>query len=116
MNQNTTSEIHLKIDLDDSKIPKRITWKASDTGEREKECKAFMLSIWDAAEKNTLRIDLWTKDMRIDEMTSHFFQTLVTLAESYERATSVKIAGDVKQFCQGLSGKIEQQLSIGKQS
>lgn len=46
-----------------------------------------MLAFWDGAEKTALRIDLWTKDMMIDEMTDFFYQTLVTMADTYNRAT-----------------------------
>ena len=37
-----------------------------------------MLSVWDAVKtQETLRIDLWTKDMPVDEMKLFFHQTLV---------------------------------------
>ncbi len=112
MKQNIASEIRLKIQLDENKIPQKLSWLASDTGEQEKECKAFNLAIWDAADKSTLRIDLWTKDMPVDEMTKHFFQTLISLSETYERATSVKgIVGEVRTFSESLSKKISAQLA-----
>ena len=34
------------------------------------------MSIWDEKTKETLRIDLWTKDIRVDEMKHFFHQTL----------------------------------------
>ena len=43
--------------------------------------------FWDGAEKTALRIDLWTKEMMVDEMTDFFYQTLMTMADTYNRAT-----------------------------
>src|SRR5579863_8843132 len=84
-----TSEIHLDIQLDENKLPETIHWHATDAGiESKKTCKSFLLAIWDAAQKNTLRMDLWTKDMPLDEMKRFFFETLVTMADTYSRATS----------------------------
>jgi gliding motility-associated protein GldC len=43
------------------------------------EAKAIMLSVWDSKEKESMRIDLWTKEMPVDEMKIFFHQTLVCL-------------------------------------
>ncbi len=111
MSTPDSSEIRLKVELGTDKIPNRITWEATGTGEPEKECKAFMLSIWDAVDNNTLRIDLWTKDMRMDDMSNHFFQTLITLAETYERAThTTEVVSAMKKFCEEQSKKISAQM------
>ena len=66
------SEIKINIDLDSNNIPERLQWEASDGGQELSECKAAFLSFWDTKSKETLRIDLWTKEMRTDEM-KHFF-------------------------------------------
>ena len=109
---SATSEIRLKIELDEQKIPKKLSWEATDTGEVEKECKAFNLAIWDAVDKSTLRIDLWTKDMPVNEMTAHFFQSLMSLSEVYERATGTKgVTADMKVFGEKLAEKIKGQLN-----
>lgn len=108
---NNTSEIRINVQLDSDKIPQRITWQASETGEPQKECKAFNLSIWDAADRSTLRIDLWTKDMPVNEMTTHFFQTLLSLSEAYERATGTKdVVGEMKAFSERLANKVGEQM------
>ncbi len=85
---NKKSEISLKVELDVNNIAEKITWKADDASEKEKEAKAFLLSIWDKEEKETLRVDLWTKDMSIEEMNKFFFQTYMTMADTFERATN----------------------------
>jgi gliding motility-associated protein GldC len=45
-----------------------------------------MLSIWDSKVKESMRIDLWTKDMPVDEMKIFFHQTLV-VSQTFKRAT-----------------------------
>ena len=59
----------------------------------------MMLAFWDGAEKTALRIDLWTKDMMVDEMADFFYQTLMTMAETYQRATQdPTLVAEMKQF------------------
>lgn len=101
------SEIRFKINLDEQNLPSDIKWQATDTQNQElRDAKSIMISIWDAVQKDTLKIDLWTKEMTIDEMHSHFFQTLLSLAESYQRATqNPYVKEDVKAFAQALAKK-----------
>ncbi|MFI5171584.1 MAG: gliding motility protein GldC [Chitinophagales bacterium] len=82
-----TSEIHLKVFLDENNLPENITWMATDSQMTEPEnCKAFMLSVFDEKSSESLRIDLWTKEMRQDEMDKFFFETLMTMSDTYLRA------------------------------
>lgn len=82
------STITIDVTMNESRIPDSITWNASDTGgESSQKAKAMMLSFWDGAEKAALRIDLWTKDMMVDEMADFFYQTMMTMADTYGRAT-----------------------------
>ncbi|GIV33302.1 MAG: gliding motility protein GldC [Chitinophagales bacterium] len=105
------SEIKIHVALNEKKLPVSLSWSAEEVGEKEKPCEALMLSLWDTQEKNTLRIDLWTQNMRKDEMTDFFFQSLVSSAETYERATGIRgIAEATKQFCRQLSETITQQV------
>src|SRR5689334_2310989 len=86
MNKSTIS---IDVTLDNDRIPNSIEWKASDTGsENVQKARAMMLSFWDGAEKTALRIDLWTKEMMVDEMVDFFYQTMMTMADTYGRATS----------------------------
>ena len=103
-----TAEIHFKITLDDNNVPTAIEWQATDSANKEvRPCKSVMISLWDPKEKNSLRIDLWTKEMMIDEMQIHFFQTLITMAETFEKATGNKeILADMKNFCNDFSRKV----------
>lgn len=82
----TSSEIKLKITVDENHLPQQIEWEAPDAGEKS-NCKSMMLALWDEKENNTMRIDLWTKDMSVDEMKKFFHQNIVTLTDTYLRAT-----------------------------
>jgi len=102
-----TSEIRFKIGLDDKNVPLDIKWMATDSKNNElRDCKSIMISIWDMVQNQTLKIDLWTKDMTTDEMHSHFFQTLLSMSESYAKATGNPFAIDeMKKFAQALAKK-----------
>lgn len=95
----STSHISLQITLDDKKIPESIRWKADDNAAAFEECKAFMLSIFDGKADESLRIDLWTPEMRQDEMDKFFFETLLTMSDTYAKANTNKEVTDfIKDF------------------
>lgn len=95
-----TSEIKFTVTLDDNKVPEKIDWHASDA-HKESASKAIMISVWDAKDSNTLRIDLWTKDMMVDEMKQFYHQSLLSMADTFERATSEKEAAQaIRNFAQ----------------
>ncbi len=101
------STIQIKVSLNDQKIPEEIHWNASDSSaDNTRKAKAFLLSLWDGQEKNALRIDLWTKDMMVDEMEDFFYQTLITMADTYQRATGYKdLSEEIKSFASNLYNK-----------
>ncbi|RUA12794.1 MAG: gliding motility protein GldC, partial [Flavobacteriia bacterium] len=72
-----TSEIKLTVGLDENRVPEELKWSAQDGGVQEEDAKAMMLSVWDSKNKESLKIDLWTKYMPVDEMKIFFHQTLV---------------------------------------
>jgi gliding motility-associated protein GldC len=76
----------------------------------------MMLSFWDGTEKAALRIDLWTKDMMVDEMGDFFYQTIMTMADTYGRATADdENVGEMKKFAREFYGKFKtQQLKKNK--
>lgn len=104
-----TSEIKITVNLDENHIPEKLHWEATDTNEKAAEAKAILMSIWDPKAKETLRIDLWTKEMQVDEMKHFFHQTLVSMADTLERATNEdKMAGDMRDFCAHFAEKLLQ--------
>ncbi len=103
-----TSEIKLTIGLDENKIPEKIHWTAEDGGVSNEETKAVMLSVWDHKKKESLRIDLWTKDMPVDEMKIFFHQTLSAMANTFQRATNdEKMSATMRDFCDYFAEKLE---------
>jgi len=82
-----TSEIKFKVTVDENHLPEKIEWEAIDAGEKS-ETKSVMIALWDGQENSTLRIDLWTKDMSVDEMKKFFHQNISSLTETYVRATN----------------------------
>jgi len=108
MANKITSEIKFNIELDENRVPEKLTWTAQDGGVNADEAKAIMLSIWDSKAQETLRIDLWTKDMPVDEMKKFFHQTLVAMSDTFHRATDdEKMAGTMKDFCDYFAEKME---------
>src|SRR5690242_21453234 len=111
------STIRIDVILDKDKIPEQINWKAeSSTADEGQRAKAMMLAFWDGADKSALRIDLWTKDMMVDEMGDFFYQTFMTMGETYNRATRHTALGDeIKEFARTFYSKFrEQQLKENK--
>ena len=95
--------------MDESRVPESISWHASDTtAEGAQKAKAMMLSFWDGGEKSALRIDLWTKDMMVDEMADFFYQTMMTMADSYGRATKQnETVDEMKKFAKDFYNKFK---------
>ena len=111
------STISIHVGMDEKRVPNSISWSATDTSaDNAQKAKAFMLSFWDGAEKTALRIDLWTKEMMVDEMADFFYQTFMTMAETYQRATQDQaLVSDMKQFAKDFYSKFrEQQLKANK--
>ncbi|MBR9997428.1 MAG: gliding motility protein GldC [Cyclobacteriaceae bacterium] len=95
------SNIIFKIDLDEKNIPDNIAWEASDTGNNPMPTKAIACSVWDDKKQNTLRIDLWTKEMRVDEMDRFFVDTLGGLSQTILNATGDKfLSGELVNLCE----------------
>jgi gliding motility-associated protein GldC len=102
------SEVIFHINLDENKIPENISWTAKDGGIENEPSKAVMISVWDHKQKDTLRMDLWTKDMPIDEMKQFYHQTLVSMADTYERATNdLKMSETMRDFCEYFAEKLD---------
>ena len=103
-----TSKITFTVDLDENRVPETISWTAEDGGITDEASKAIMLSVWDHKQKDTLRMDLWTKDMPVDEMKQFFHQTLVSMASSFQRATNdEKMSATMLDFCDYFAEKLE---------
>ena len=108
MSVQHNSQINIEIGLDENKVPEEISWSAKDGGINNEEAKAIMVSVWDHKKKDTLRMDLWTKDMPVDEMKQFYHQTLVSMADTFERATDdQKMSATMRDFCDYFAEKLE---------
>ena len=103
-----TSEVKFTIHLDENRIPEALEWTAKDGGIENEETKAFLLSVWDPKKKETLKMDLWTKDMPLDEMKHFFHQTLVSMTDTFQRATNDdKMTETMRDFCDYFAEKLD---------
>ena len=102
------SEIKINVETDENRIPEKLTWSAQDGGIDNEEAKAAFLSIWDHQKQETLRIDLWTKEMPVDEMKKFFHQILVGMSDTFYRATDdKKMTETMKDFCAYFAEKMD---------
>jgi gliding motility-associated protein GldC len=104
MNQST---IKIDVLLDANKMPEQISWSATDSStDVVQKAKAMCIAFWDGADKTALRIDLWTKDMMIDEMADFYYQMFSTMADTFERSTKqIELSDDIKNFAQAFQKK-----------
>jgi gliding motility-associated protein GldC len=108
MAKKIESKIELNVELDENRVPEKLSWTAEDGGISNAQAKAMMLSVWDDKAKEMLRIDLWTKDMPVDDMKIFFHQTLVAMANTFQRATQdEKMTATMKDFCDYFADKLE---------
>ena len=92
--------IKFEVELDENYLPLNIEMKTSDGMSNESDVKALILSAWAAKTKETLRIDLWTKDLPVNEMFIMYHQTMMGMASTLERATGQeKLADALRDYC-----------------
>ncbi len=102
------AEIKVTVELDEQNVPERMLWESTDSANQEQvPVKSLMMAFWDHNYKNTLRIDLWTKDMPVDEMKRFFYETLQTMGDSFLKATGEQnIVEDLRDYCAHFADKM----------
>ncbi len=102
------SEINFKIELDQNNVPEKILWDATDKPEVGfTESKAISLSLWDHQQMNTLRIDLWTKEMPVNEMKRFYIDCLGGVAQSLLTATGdEQMSHEINSLCDRLAAMV----------
>ena len=94
------SKISFEIELNENNIPQNIQMSSTDGQLKKVDVKSFLISAWDKNTNETLRIDLWTKDMMVNEMFIMYHQTLISMANSLEKATNEhKLADALRDYC-----------------
>ncbi len=110
-----TSEIHFNITLDENNIPEDITWHATDKPGDDDHTKAISIAVWDDREKNTMRLDLWTKEMQVVEMKKFYIDTLGGMGQSLLNATGDEaMAQQINALCDRLGKQLEKELQEGR--
>ncbi len=106
------SKIQLEIELDDENIPEKIKWDADEkTSPGLSETKSMSLSLWDDKAKNTLRIDLWTKDMPVDEMKRFYIDCIGGLAQSVLNSTGDEfMSNELNAVCDKFVKHLQEEL------
>lgn len=103
-----SSRLQFDIELDEQNIPENIIWTSTDGQVEPIAAKALMVSVFANDSKETLRFDIWTKEMQIQEMDRMMFYTLRGLADTYMRATNNKeLSEQFRQFAEHFGVKTE---------
>jgi gliding motility-associated protein GldC len=105
------STIQFEVELDDKNIPTKILWDATDKPDPGlTETKSISVALWDHKQKNTLRIDLWAKDMPVLEMKRFHIDCLGGLAQSVLTATGDEhMASEINELCERLVAYLKTQ-------
>jgi gliding motility-associated protein GldC len=103
-----TSAITVNVGTNINNVPVRMKWTAEDGNIENQEAGAMFLSLWDPKDKNTMKIDLWTKDLSVEEMKQFFHQTLLTMADTFEKATGeTRVTEDLRDYCYHFADKMK---------
>ena len=103
------SKITITVSLDDKNVPEKINWEATDADFKgKKNSRTLMLSLWDSEEAMTYSIDLWTKEMTVEDMNLHYHQIFIKMAETLERSTkNSEAASMIKDFSSKFAEKLD---------
>ena len=103
------SEIKFVIELDNQNVPEKIFWDATEKNPAgPEETKAFCLALWDNPHLSTLKIDLWAKDMPVDDMKRFYIEAIGGMAESLMKATGDEtMVNEINDLCDRLGKYLE---------
>jgi len=99
------STIQFTIHLDDNNVPEKMEWDATEKPDSGlSETKAISINLWDHQQKNTMRIDLWAKDMPVDDMKRFYIDCVGGLSQSVLSSTGDEfIANEMNALCDRLA-------------
>lgn len=97
-----TSEIKIRIELDDKRIPAHIEWEASEAGQKHpSESKSVFLALLDKETLDTSTLFLWTNECQVAEMDRKIYYSLAAMADGYYNATQhTELANEMRRFVQ----------------
>jgi gliding motility-associated protein GldC len=107
------TNINFTIELDDNNVPSKIEWDASDKPDTSPSgTKSISVSLWDDQQKNTLRIDLWTNDMPVEEMKRFYIDCIGGLSQSILSSTGDEfMASETNALCEKLVKHLKEEAS-----
>ena len=118
MSQNKSlkkEKFSIDVLMDENLIPEDLQWNSSQGNGQSEKASAALIYLWNAQKNETFSLDLWTKKMSIEEMNKMMFQTIMTLANSYEKATSEdQLANAMRDFGEFFGEKTEILPKSGK--
>jgi gliding motility-associated protein GldC len=105
------STINFSVELDENNIPEKILWEATDKPDPGlSETKSISINLWDHEQINTLRIDLWTKDMPVGDMKRFYVDCIGGLAQSVLSSTGDEtMSREMNALCEKLSKYIQEE-------
>jgi gliding motility-associated protein GldC len=98
----TVSEIKVRIELDNNRVPHHIEWSASDAHmDKPAVSKSVFLSLLDKETLDTSTLFLWTKECQVAEMDRNVYYALTALTDGYYRATqNTELSNEMRRFVQ----------------
>lgn len=108
------STINFTVQLDDKNIPDKILWDATDKPDPGlTETKSISIALWDHLQKNTLRIDLWAKDMPVEEMKRFYIDCIGGIAQSIMSSTNDEfMANETNALCEKLVEYLRKESNV----
>mgnify|MGYP001273429538 CR=1 FL=1 len=101
------NKIEIDVKTDENHIPTEINWTAPNEKIKGKSAKAMTLVFWDDESASTMNMDLWTKEMSVEEMRHFICQSMMLLADTFERATNDKAHAEaVRGFTTELAKRV----------
>ena len=103
------SNINISVRLDDQNMPELITWTADDKADKEPDVvEAINLSFWDGGKRETMKMDLWTKNMPVHEMKMFYVDMVGSMADSLQNSTGdTAMANEMKKLAEKLMQMVE---------
>ena len=92
--------LKFEVELDENNLPNSIKMLEEKSSNSSIDLKALMIAAWDAKRKETLRVDIWTKDMPVNDMFIMYHQNMMGMATSLEKSTGQnKLANALRDYC-----------------
>ena len=92
--------LKFEVTLDENNLPEGIDMLGDEVDDSSINLKALMVVAWDSKKKETLRVDIWTKDMPVNDMFILYHQNMMGMATSLEKSTGEgKLAEGLRDYC-----------------